>query len=189
MIETNAGVPAYLQLYRQIREDIVQGIYPYGGRLPSKRTVAAETSVSIITVEHACALLCDEGYVEARERSGYFVIFRTGDGFAAAAPQVSRVRPEGKRENGGEPAFPFSVLAKTMRHVLSEMGESILARSPNAGCLRLREALRQYLARSRGISAEIGQIIIGSGSEYLYGLIVELLGRDKCTPSKHPPTR
>lgn len=179
MIETNAGVPAYLQLYRQIREDIVQGIYPYGGRLPSKRTVAAETSVSIITVEHACALLCDEGYVEARERSGYFVIFRTGDGFAAAAPQVSRVRPEGKRENGGEPAFPFSVLAKTMRHVLSEMGESILARSPNAGCLRLREALRQYLARSRGISAEIGQIIIGSGSEYLYGLIVELLGRDK----------
>ena len=60
MIETNAGVPAYLQLYRQIREDIVQGIYPYGGRLPSKRTVAAETSVSIITVEHACALLCDE---------------------------------------------------------------------------------------------------------------------------------
>ena len=93
MIETNAGVPAYLQLYRQIREDIVQGIYPYGGRLPSKRTVAAETSVSIITVEHACALLCDEGYVEARERSGYFVIFRTGDGFAAAGPQVSRVRP------------------------------------------------------------------------------------------------
>ena len=75
--------------------------------------------------------------MEARERSGYFVIFRTGDGFAAAAPQVSRVRPEGKRENGGEPAFPFSVLAKTMRHVLSEMGESILARSPDAcGCAK-----------------------------------------------------
>lgn len=39
--------------------------------------------ISTITTEHAYALLCDEGYVEARQRSGYFVIFRTEDGFVS----------------------------------------------------------------------------------------------------------
>ncbi len=43
--------------------------------------MAAEMHVSVITVKHAYELLCDEGYVEARERSGYYVIFRKEDGF------------------------------------------------------------------------------------------------------------
>ena len=61
---------------------------------------------------------------------------------------------------------------------MNDYGERILDRSPGEGRCELREAIRQYLARSRGISAEIEQIIIGSGSEYLYSLIVELLGRE-----------
>lgn len=68
--------PAYLFLYRQLRDDILRGIYPQGGRLPSKRLLAEETGLSAVTVEHAYALLCDEGYAQARERSGYFVLFR-----------------------------------------------------------------------------------------------------------------
>ena len=53
--------PAYLQLYRQLRDDVIAGIFPYNGKLPSKRLLADETGVSTITVEHAYALLCDEG--------------------------------------------------------------------------------------------------------------------------------
>ena len=68
--------PVYLQLYKQIREDIIAGNYPYNTKLPSKRSLASETGVSTITVEHAYALLCDEGYVESRERSGFVVLFR-----------------------------------------------------------------------------------------------------------------
>lgn len=77
----------------------MQGVYPHGGRLPSKRTLAAETGVSTVTAEHAYALLCDEGYAESRERSGYFVCFRAGDGFAAA-PQPCRARPKEARGMG-----------------------------------------------------------------------------------------
>ena len=69
VIEKTSNEPAYLQLYRQVREDIVQQVYPLGSKLPSKRLIAAETGVSTITVEHAYALLCDEGYAESRERS------------------------------------------------------------------------------------------------------------------------
>ena len=52
--------PAYLQLYKQIREDIVSGAYNIGTKLPSKRILAEETGVSVITVEHAYNLLIEE---------------------------------------------------------------------------------------------------------------------------------
>ena len=165
-IYPGAESPAYLQLYKQVREDIVQGIYPYNTKLPSKRMIADEVGVSTVTVEHAYALLADEGYIEARERSGYFVIFRISDGFAGAAKTkevaARQVKPY---ESMAAYAFPFSTLAKTMRKVITEMGESIMERSPNTGCVELREEISRYLARSRGITAHPDQIIIGSGSE------------------------
>ena len=72
-IDKSAAQSAYLQLYHQLRRDIVSGVYPLGTKMPSKRLIATETGVSVITVEHALAILCDEGYLESRERSGFFV--------------------------------------------------------------------------------------------------------------------
>lgn len=83
---TRPPSPAYLRLYRQLKTEILRGAFPYGSRFPSKRVTAAENGVSIITAEHAYALLCEEGYLEARQRSGYFVLFRSSDGFAASPP-------------------------------------------------------------------------------------------------------
>ncbi len=69
-IDTTIAIPAYMQLYKQMVQDIISEVYPYGSRLPSKRTIAEETGVSVVTVEHALALLNDEGDVEMRQRSG-----------------------------------------------------------------------------------------------------------------------
>ena len=77
--------PAYLQLYNQIREDITNGICPYHSKLPSKRYLAAETGTSVITVQHAYDLLADEGYIESRERSGYYVIYKENELFPVAS--------------------------------------------------------------------------------------------------------
>ena len=176
--------PVYLQLYQQIREDIIKENYPCNTKLPSKRNLAEEVGVSTVTVEHAYELLCDEGYVEARERSGYVVIFRKSDGFAAACA------PTGEQTSHSAdhsyPDFPLSVLSKTMRKVLTEQGELLLERSPNFGCDALRAAIGHYLARNRGIRVDAEQIIVGAGSEYLYGLIVELLGRNKVYAIESP---
>lgn len=176
--------PVYLQIYKQIRDDIISEIYPYNTKLPSKRSLAEETGVSTITVEHAYALLCEEGYVEARERSGYVVIFRRSDGFALSSEQ--RTEREVHYSENNTPSFPISVLSKTMRRVLSEHGELLLEKSPNCGCNELREAICHYLARNRGIQVDMEQIVIGSGSEYLYGLIVELLGRHRVYAIESP---
>ncbi len=177
--------PAYLQLYAQVRDKIVKGIYPFNSKLPSKRTASAELGISTVTVEHAYSLLCEEGYVEPRERSGYYVIFRESDGFEATAfGNKTDILPHSRSSQTVE--FPFSVLAKTMRSVISEYGESLLERSHEQGCDELRNAITQYLARSRGISCDSSQIIVGSGSEYLYRIIVELLGRDKLYAVESP---
>jgi len=177
--------PVYLQIYEQIKEDIINGNYPYGTKLPSKRLLADETETSVITVEHAYELLCDEGYIESRERSGFYVVFRNADGFAVSSecfvqhtdiPRIYRSNPD----------FPFSVLAKTMRGVISDFGERILEKSPNSGCMELRMAIRGYLAKNRGILVDAEQIIIGSGAEYLYGLIIELLGRNRVYGIENP---
>ena len=66
---------AYLRLYKELKKQILSGTYSYGERFPSKRTTAHETGLSIITVQHAYEILCDEGWLEAQERSGYFVAY------------------------------------------------------------------------------------------------------------------
>jgi GntR family transcriptional regulator/MocR family aminotransferase len=218
--------PAYLQLYHQLRDDITGGICPYGTRLPSKRFLAAETGTSVITVQHAYDLLADEGYIESRERSGFFVSYRehelfpvasaaeetalageasaantalAGEASAANAAagrigtlempeihEISDIPLRGPVVSPEEEQFPFSVLARTARRVLSERGESLLQRSPNSGTIELREAIAQYLARSRRINVLPEQIVIGSGSEYLYNLIVQMLGRDRVFALEDP---
>jgi GntR family transcriptional regulator/MocR family aminotransferase len=62
---------------------------------------------------------------------------------------------------------------------MSERGELLLEKSPNEGVSELREAIKSYLARNRGMQVEAEQIVVGAGSEYLYSLIVELLGRHR----------
>ena len=182
-IVQNDKAPAYLQLYRQVRADIENEVYPLGSKLPSKRTVAEEVGVSAVTVEHAYALLSEEGYIETRERSGYFVIFRAADGFVGKSLPSYQAAAH---HTAAHSEFSFSLLTKTMRRVMSEYGEAILEKSPNEGLQELREAICRYLARSRGIQVSTEQIVIGSGSEYLYGLIVELLGRARIYAIESP---
>ena len=225
-IDPDLRQPAYLQLYNQIRNDITSGICPYHSKLPSKRFLASETGTSVITVEHAYDLLADEGYIESRERSGYYVIYKenelfpvapsTGDsgpaGLGSAAGGIhtagSSSAPAGASasDDGAfselheitdipirgpivtpeQEQFPFNILARKARKVLSEYGESLLERSPNSGTVLLREAIARYLARSRRINVSPDQIIIGSGSEYLYNLIVQILGRERTFALEDP---
>lgn len=169
---------AYLQLYEQIKNDIVSGVFAFGSKLPSKRLLAQETGVSVITVQHSYLLLCDEGYAEARQRSGYYVIYKQSDFISTAQTEVSLKIPV-KKPPVSASGFPISVLAKTMRRVLAEYGPLLLEKADNKGCLRLREAVCMYLKRNVGIYAEPAQIIIGAGSEYLYSMVVQLLGSDR----------
>ena len=202
-----------MQLYLQMREDIVTGAYPYGTKLPSKRLVTSEVGVSIITVEHSYAILCDEGYIESRERSGYYVCYREADVVPVAGmtareggarghahpypPRFSEKRLKRQERDvldettrsgvsDSSDGIPYSILARTMRRVLTCQGEKVLVKSPGSGIPELRIAIASYLARSRGIRIEPSQVIIGSGAEYLYSLIVQMLGHDRIYALEDP---
>ncbi len=167
---------AYLQLYEMLRQEIASGVYPTGSKLPSKRLMAEESGISVITVEHAYNILAEEGYIEARQRSGYYVCYRARD-FISALPAEQPIRKQPPHHP--QSAFPYSVLAKTVRKVLADYEDTLLSRSSNRGCIELRSAIAAYLARSSGIQADPKQIIIGSGAEYLYSLIAQFFGADR----------
>lgn len=75
-------------------------------------------------------------------------------------------------------AFPYAAWAKSLRGALSEESEeSLVVESGAAGSLRLRTVLASYLAQFRGMEVLPDQIVIGAGSQTLYQLIIQLLGR------------
>ncbi|MBQ3424296.1 MAG: PLP-dependent aminotransferase family protein [Clostridia bacterium] len=169
--------PEYLKLYEEMRREIIRGVWPAGSRLPSRRQMALDRGLSAVTVEHSYDMLCQEGYIQPRARSGFYVIYRDEDGFAASE-EITVPRQTPVTGEAGE-TFPFSVLARAMRRVLSDWGEAIMQKSPNTGVVQLRRAIASYLDRNRGIQVSEEQIVIGSGSEYLYGLVVEMLGPNR----------
>lgn len=76
--------------------------------------------------------------------------------------------------------FPYSAWAKTVRRVLSDStSESLAQASTAAGSPQLRRAIANYLREYRGMSVSPDQIIIGAGSQVMYQLVVQLLGRQK----------
>lgn len=74
--------------------------------------------------------------------------------------------------------FPFNAWARTLREVLAHEPErELLGATPPAGSERLREALAAHLRRFRGMDVQSGQIVVASGAQTLYNLLVQLLGR------------
>ncbi|MBQ9467516.1 MAG: PLP-dependent aminotransferase family protein [Clostridia bacterium] len=184
-IQKDHHKPIYIRLYELLREDIIAGVYPYGSKLPSKRTVKEELGISLISVEHALELLTDEGYIESRERSGYFVRYRKSDVPFSPSQSAHLVK---KMEGAGasDDYFPFSVLAKAMRRVLSVYGEDLYVRCPNKGSAELREALARFLLRSKNISVTPDRIFIGAGAEWLYMTIAMTFGKGSVIAVEDP---
>ena len=170
----------YYSLYNEIKKKILSGDFPAGTKLPSKRITADKSGCSLITVEHAYAMLEDEGYISPVERSGYFVCHidvmsnTPAESEKAPLPHVCE-----ERALDIEHDFEYSLWFKTIRRVISDHGEELFIKAPSKGCPVLRNALADYLYRYRGMIADPHRIIIGSGSEQLYEIAVKLLGRDK----------
>lgn len=180
-------------LYAAIRGDVLSGKLRAGEKLPSKRALAADLGVSVVTVQTAYEQLLAEGYITSRERSGYFV---SNIEISPPPPRRERKYDKPKAETsvkndfvGGTPPaelFPFSVWAKLMRKVLLDEGEHLLERVPCDGDRELKIQLSEYLYRARGIDADPRRIVIGAGAEYLYGIIVDLLGKDCLIAVENP---
>lgn len=177
-----------MQIYAAVRSMIISGAYPFGARLPSKRELARDCNVSIVTAEHAYQILADEGLCELRARSGCYVKYTLEHSFPLSEFSQNPTDFSGTAGYHNDD-IPFSAVASHLRKVILDQGEKILMKSPNNGCPELRGAICRYLERNRNIHVSPEQIVIGSGAEYLYGLCIQMLGRGKTVALENPSYR
>ncbi len=168
----------YFEIYNDIKRKILTSEYSAADKLPSKRVTADKYGCSVITAASAYGMLIDEGYIEARERSGYFVCRIDALYKEESRDVMIEHLDEGILDNSKQD-FEYSLWFKTIRKVISERGEELFVKSPGMGCAVLRNVLADYLYKNRGMAAKPQNIVIGSGAEQLYEAVVKLLGRDK----------
>ena len=192
-LDAESGVPLYEQLYRSLAAEMRTGAISAGTRMPGKRRLAAELSVSVNTVDAAYQMLAAEGYLEARERSGFYV-----QEYLALPPRPERapgtpakpMEPEAPAGEAAPPSppvrydlstrgvdpalFPFRTWARLQKELLYSSPE-LLTHGDAQGDWELRQALADYLEEYRGVQCSPQQIVVGAGLEYLLGLLAPLL--------------
>ena len=182
-LDAASDVPLYEQLYRSLAAEMRTGAVPAGTRMPGKRRLAAELSVSVNTVDAAYQMLAAEGYLEARERSGFYVqeYLALPESAAPAAPPKAEAVPKQRpirydlSTRGVDPGlFPFRTWARLQKELLYSSPE-LLTHGDAQGDLALRQALAGYLEEYRGVRCGAHQIVVGAGLEYLLGLLAPLL--------------
>lgn len=180
------GQSMYAHLYQCIKEDILNGKLEAEDKLPSKRTLAKNLGISLITVENAYAQLMIEGYIYSRPKRGYYVAkIMKQPPLHQEVKQNSKLQLPKKQAfsfaSGNVPAetFPYNIWSRLLRQVLTAANENtLLCDTSCGGIVQLRQAIAQHLYQFRGMQAEPEQIIIGAGTQVLYNLIVQLLGRN-----------
>ena len=191
----------YDYLYRCIRHDIAHGNILPDEKLPSKRALARNLGVSVITVEAAYAQLVAEGYVRAEERRGYFACELSpvarggrrdgarsrGDAGRSGVSEGNPMTPSLASGSAATALFPYQTWARVMRRTLTEESSTTLAEAAlGAGSPRLRRAVAAYLRECRGMEVPAERIVIAAGSQTLYQLIVQLLGRERTFATECP---
>ncbi|MEK4712736.1 MocR-like pyridoxine biosynthesis transcription factor PdxR [Sporosarcina sp. FSL K6-5500] len=167
----NGDAPYYLQIYRQIREKIIQHHLLLHTKLPSKRQLARDLGVSVHTIQEAYAQLIAEGYIESKERSGYFVAAYDYERLVSKQQQLYSATSEiveidididFHSGNVAKDVFPFKTWKKLLnRHI----GDASFTMSPWQGEWRLRQEIAAYVQQSRGVSCAPNQVFVSSGTQ------------------------
>ncbi|MCD7826673.1 MAG: PLP-dependent aminotransferase family protein [Clostridiaceae bacterium] len=199
---TNIGSdPLYIHLYKCIKNDIISGVLTTDMKLPSKRSFAKNLGISTITVENAYAQLQSEGYIYSLPKKGFYVSAIepvSAQALPVSAPEQETPLSQDRKTGAAVDlvsnrtsidSFPFSVWAKIIRETISEKRQELMTAPPSGGIMALRRAICEHLKAYRNMDIAPEQIIIGAGTEYLYGLLIQLLGFDKSYAIENPGYR
>ncbi|MCR5665988.1 MAG: PLP-dependent aminotransferase family protein [Eubacterium sp.] len=191
----------YVFLYRSIRDDVLNGtIHPHE-KLPSKRALAEHLGVSVITVENAYAQLVTEGYIYSQKAKGFYANKveaevkekATKSEYLEEKKHWEEMEEEDheylidfKANKSSLTHFPASIWAKKVREVMSLQDEELLKTVPYNGLFVLRKAIAEYLYRFRGLEVYPNQIVIGAGTEYLYGRLMQIFDKNTIMAIEDP---
>lgn len=204
-LNPDSPLPMYRQIYEYIKKEILSGRLSHPDKLPSVRSLAVFLQVSRSTVDTAYEQLVAEGYVESKEKRGYFVNPMThiqnftsslsiikgedNENFqkAARSPQNVPIRYNFNPNAVDTLHFPYSVWKSIGKNELDspdnfQIGDSF-------GEPSLRQAIATYLHGSRGVQCIPEQIIVGAGLDHLLQMLCLLFQRKKVVAMEDPGYR
>lgn len=182
-LNKNNQEPIYQQIYHQLKNWILSGEIKKDAPLPSKRQLAKQNQISINTVMNAYHQLQIEGYIYAKERTGYFVADIDFQHLNVVNPATSTNTEkistiismnDWVSSQVDSTIFPFQIMKKLYVQLFDQSSEILLQSSSIQGDRELRRVLQQYLIISRGVPANAEQMILGPSSIYLLSIILSL---------------
>lgn len=197
-IDNSSKQPIYLQIYEYIKEEILQGHLQAPMKLPSARALAANLQVSRSTVDTAYEQLVAEGYVDAREKRGYFVIpithlqqFSSSDRDSTLNTSPSdtenSLRFDFNPDTIDTEHFPYSIWKSLGKNQLDNPANFLSGE--HFGEYPLRQAIATYLRGSRGVSCSPENIIVGAGLDHLLQMLCVLFSRRATIAMENPGYR
>jgi GntR family transcriptional regulator/MocR family aminotransferase len=174
-IDKLSETPIYLQIYNNIADEIINGYLIPKEKLMPRRVLCEQLGVAQRTVENAYQKLVSDGYVIARQGSGYYV---SDERVWDDEHKVMKSNVYNFSSNGVETSkLPFDIWSKLLRSTVKENSD-LFQHGEKAGEWCLRKSIRRMLFRTQGIQCRTDQIIIGPGGEDLLREIVSLLAHD-----------
>ncbi|RSB91728.1 PLP-dependent aminotransferase family protein [Parvimonas micra] len=166
-----------MQIYEYFKNEIINGTYKANTKLPSKRNLAKEYKISLNTVDNAYSKLLEEGFIYSKERQGFFVS-DVGELYVLDSKPIHITKEEENIEydfsySGVSEEFPYKIFKKISSNIFDN--KDILEKVDYQGYFPLRTQISEYLDKSRGFKADPSQIVISSGSEYLFQIIFKLI--------------
>ena len=186
-VAKNGAAPIYQQVYEQLRDAILTGVFSPGDKLPPIRTFATRLNIGRNTVDKAYRQLQVEGYVESRQGSGFIVQPIAQDALLATLSGTEAQRPLTEPEAQQFPydfrygnlragLFPAEQWRRIQNEVLGTADLSQLGSYTNPrGEVGLRQEIAQYLQKERGIECTAEQIIMTSGTQQSLVILLHLL--------------
>jgi len=194
-LQTDSKIPIYQQLYNFIKIEIQTGQITYDTKLPSKRKLSSYLGISQNTIQAAYDQLIEEGYINSIEKKGFFVCKIDNLQKLQVQKQTNLLHNKTEQTvavydfayNGVDmPTFPFSTWRKLMKEVINEYDTELLKLSDGLGYSNLRSAIAKYLHQSRGVNCSDSQIIISSGTEFLFQSLIQLFDKDSIYGIENP---
>lgn len=180
----------YKEIYRRIRQSILNGSLKPQEKVASIRSLSIELKVAKRTVEAAYDMLIGEGYLITKGPKGTYVnpdlVIKKHERPKKSSvidPELAaivKLRESKGLFRLGVPSFdhfPFKTWLLISSRVVRNMNHNDLMNPPVAGYKPLREAISNYVNVSRGINCTPDQIFITSGYKHSLAFILNSLAQ------------
>lgn len=182
----------YESVYKQIEEDIKSGFYKEGEKLPSIIGFTKKYGVSKNTVLKTMELLEYDGLVYSKRKSGFYVAdnlypkLKVTNVHKRAFKKSEDYKYDLSPNAVAYDEFPIAIVKRLMTEVLNDDYDTLFSPTEPQGSLELRESIAYILNRIKNIKVAPENIIVSSGMEYLYQIILELIPGDSIFAIENP---